>query len=120
MPEAPAPAPRVVSIEIPETDRRTPFVVVHVAVGPLTVAVGVALPRSGWLTVRPPLSILGKPAVATDPPGLWEEIEEMAIAAARNDPAAERHLTGHRLRRYSANSRSSGPSANVPVEGITP
>lgn len=100
MPEAPATAPRVVSIELPETDRRTPFVVVHVAVGPLTLALGVALPRSGWLTVRPPLSILGKPAVATDPPKLWGEIEALAIAAARNDPAAERHLTGHRYRRY--------------------
>ena len=98
-------APRVVSIELPETDRRTPFVVVHVAVGPFTVAVGVALPRSGWLTARPPLSILGKPAVATDPLALWDEIEALAIAAARNDPAAERHLTRHRYRRYSAASR---------------
>ncbi len=69
MPEPPAPAPRVVSIEIPKTERRTPFVVVHVAVGPLTLAVGVVLPRSGWLEVRPPLSILGKPAVTADPLG---------------------------------------------------
>jgi hypothetical protein len=96
----PAAAPRVVSIELPETDRRTPFVVVHVAVGPLTVAVGVALPRSGWLTVRPPLSILGKPAVATEPPSLWAEIEAQAIAAVRANAAAERHLTGHRHRRH--------------------
>lgn len=101
MPETPAPtAPRVVSIEVPETDRRTPFVVVHVAVGPLTVAVGVALPRSGWLTARPPLSIVGGPAVATDPPEMWDEVEALAIATVRADPAAERHLTGHRCRRH--------------------
>ncbi len=97
-----SPAPRVVSLEIPETDRRTPFVVVHVAVGPLTVALGVMLPRSGWLTVRPPLSILGKPAV-TGPPGLWEEIEAVAIAAAQDDPACHRHLTGHRTQRFKIN-----------------
>ena len=100
MSEASTTAPRVVSIEIPETDRRTPFVVVHVAVGPFTLALGVAYPRSGWLTVRPPLSVLGKPAVGTEPPELWDEIEALAIAAARNDPAAARHLNGHRYRRY--------------------
>ena len=100
MPDPTAPAPRVVSIELPKTDRRTPFVVVHVAAGPLTVAVGVAVPRSGWLTARPPLSITGKPAVATEPPELWDEIEALAIAAVRNDPAAERHLTMHRYQRY--------------------
>ncbi len=89
--------------------------VVRVAVGPLTVAVGVALPRSGWLEVRPPLSIVGKPAVTADPPGLWEEIEALAIAAARNDPAAERHLTGHRYRRYAGISDPpKGPPALQP------
>jgi hypothetical protein len=108
MPETPAPTvPRVVSIEIPESDRRTPFVVLHVAVGPLTLALGVALPRSGWLTVRPLLSILGKPAV-TGPPGLWEEVERLAIAAARNDPAARRHLTGHRYRSFESQTGISG------------
>ena len=112
MPETKAPAPRVVSIEIPVTDRRTPFVVVHVAVGPLTVALGVALPRSGWLTVRPPLSILGKPAVAAAP-ALWEEIEAMAVAAARDDPAARRHLTGHRSRRFEGQAGTARPTANT-------
>ena len=71
-PHAPArDAPRVVSIELPETDRRTPLAVVHVAVGPFTFAVGVVLPRSGWLEARPPLSVLGTPAVATEPQELW-------------------------------------------------
>jgi hypothetical protein len=118
-PETRAPAParapfmRVVSVELPETDRRTPFVVVHVAVGPLVLALGVALPRSGWLSVRPPLSVTGKPAVAAEPPGLWEEIEALAIAAARDDPAAARHLTGHRSRRYTANSGWPAPPAGV-------
>lgn len=83
MPETTVPVPRVVSIEIPETNRRTPFAVVHVAVGPLTVALGVVLPRSGWFMVRPPLSILGKPAV-TGPTGLWEKVERLAIAAVRH------------------------------------
>ncbi len=111
-----APAPRVVSIEIPETDRRTPFVVVHVAVGPLTVAVGVSLPRSGWLTARPPLSITGKPAVATDPPELWDEVEALAIAAARNTPDVERHLTRHRYRRYAG---TPAPTGSIPVSAPT-
>ena len=110
---AKAPAPRVVSLEIPETDRRTPFVVVHVAVGPLTLALGVVLLRSGWLSVRPPVSVLGEPAVATEPPGLWAEIEAVAVAAARDDPAAERHLTGHRTRRFRANSGGSPGSVSL-------
>ena len=116
MPETPTPAPRVVSIEILETDRRTPFVVVHVAVGPLTVAVGVTLPRSGWLEVRPPLSIVGEPAVATDPPELWERIEALAIATARSDPTAGRHLNRHRSQRYSAASTV----AAIPTQGALP
>ena len=106
----PAPAPRVVSLEIPETDRRTPFVVAHVAVGPLTLALGVVLLRSGWLSVRPPVSVLGKPAVATEPPALWAEIEAVAVAAARDDPAARRHLEGHRSRRFAAAAGSGPPS----------
>lgn len=116
----PAAAPRVVSIEIPDTDRRTPFVVVHVAVGPLTVTLGVAYPRSGWLTVRPPLSILGTPAVATDPPELWDEIEALALAAAHDDPAVEDHLTKHRYRRSVASSASANPPANHSTEGRKP
>ena len=121
MPKTPAPAPRVVSIEIPETDRRTPFVVVRVAVGPLTVAVGVALPRSGWLTLRPPLSILGKPAVETDPPELWDEVETLAIAAVRADPAAERHLTGHRYRRHvGAPAAPASTAATIPTGRVLP
>ena len=108
--ETTATALRVVSLEIPETDRRTPFVVVHVAVGPLTLALGVVLLRSGWLAVRPPVSVLGKPAVATEPPELWEEIEALAIAAARDDPAARRHLEGHRSRRFAAAASSGPPS----------
>ena len=115
----PALSPRVVSVEIPGTERRTPFVVVHVAVGPLTMAVGVMLLRSGWLTVRPPLSILGKPAVATDPPTLWEEIEALAIAAALNDPAAQHHLTGHRTRRFKTNCRMPEPAPTYQTEGVT-
>lgn len=94
--------PRVVAIDIPETERRIPFVVVHVAVGPLTMALGVALPRSGRLEVRRPLSIMGEPAVAASPE-LWAEIEAMAIAAAREDPAARLHLNMHRYRRNQAN-----------------
>ena len=119
MPEPPALAPRVVSIEIPETDRRTPFVVVHVAVGPLTLAIGVVLPRSGWLTVRPPLSILGKPAVTAEPAELWEEVEAVAVAAARNDPAG-RHLTGHRTRRFAANSGAACPPIDASIGRAAP
>ena len=105
---AKAPAPQVVSVEIPETDRRTPFVVVNVAVGPLTFAVGVVLPRPGWLEARPPVSVVGKPGV-TGPPRLWKRIEALAIAAARDDPAACRHLEGHRSRRFRANSEGASP-----------
>ena len=48
--------------------------------------------------------VLGKPAVATEPPALWAEIEALAVAAARADPAARRHLEGHRSRRFAASS----------------
>ena len=120
MPKPVAPTPRVVSIELPETARRTPFVVVHVAVGPITLAVGVALPRSGSLTARPPLAITGKPAAATEPPELWGQIEAVAIAAARHDPAADRHLSMHRYHRYVRTSAPSGSApTSVPREGST-
>ena len=105
-------APRAVSIEIPETERRTPLVLVRVALGPLTVAVGVVLTRSGWLEARPPLSVLGKPAVETEPPGQWDEVEAVAVAAVRGDAAAQRHLEGHRARRFRANA---GVPDNAPV-----
>lgn len=107
-----APAPRVVSVELPETDRRTPLAVARVAAGPFTFAVGVVLTRSGWLEARPPLSALGKPAVETQPPGLWAEVEAAAIAAVKGDAAAQRHLEGHRARRFRANA---GFQEHVPV-----
>jgi hypothetical protein len=93
---------------------------VAIAVGPLTLAIGVSVPRSGWLTARPPLSITGKPAVMTEPPELWDEIEALAIATMRNHPAAERHLTMHRSHRYARTSAPAGsPFVSVPIEGST-
>jgi hypothetical protein len=82
-----------------------------VGLGALVLELGVALPRLGCLTVRPPLSILGTPGVATEPPALWDEIEAVAVAAVQNDAAAQCHLIGHRSRRYDANWISSGPPA---------
>ena len=110
----------MVSIETPETDRRTLFVVVHVAARPLTFAIGLVLPRSGWLTVRPPLSIMGKPAVATEPAELWDEVEALAVTAARNDPAAGRHLTGRRTRRFAANLGAACPPMDASIGSAAP
>jgi hypothetical protein len=104
MTEAMPAVPHVVSVHVPKTDRRTPFVVVNVAVGPLVVALGVVMPRSGRLAVRPPLSILGEPAVAAAPE-IWAEVEKMAIAAAQADASARHHLTSHRYQRFNANSQ---------------
>lgn len=95
-------APRVISIDLPKTSRRTPLAMVNIGIGPLVLALGVIYPRSGWLTVRPLLSAAGLPAVTAEG-GLWAEIEALAIAAVRADSAARHHLQGHRKVRFQAN-----------------
>lgn len=93
-------APFVVAIEVPANalSRRTPFVVVYVALGPWALALGVALPRSGHLALRLPQSITGGPAVSALPE-LLAELEAVALKAVRADPAACRHLDTHRRNR---------------------
>lgn len=92
--------PAVVGIEIPAAalSRRMPFVVVHVALGPLALVLGVVLPRSGHLALRLPQSITGGPAVSASPE-LLAELEALALKAVRADRAACRHLDTHRRNR---------------------
>ena len=94
--------PRVISIDLPKTSRRTPLAMVNIGIGPLVLALGVIYPRSGWLTVRPLLSAAGLPAVTAEG-GLWAEREARAIAAVRADSAASHHLQDHRKVRFQAN-----------------
>lgn len=97
----PALVPRVVAVEIPPVHlrRRTPYVAVRMALGPLELVLGVVLPRHGSLALRVPPSILGAPAV-TAPPALLAEIEALALEAIRADLAACLHLNSHRRERF--------------------
>ena len=91
-------APRVVSLQMPETSRRIPLVMVAVAVGPLTLSLGVVLTRAGNLEIRPPADMLAGPGV-TAPPALLEAIRAAALGAVCRDQAAMRHLNYHRSSR---------------------
>ena len=100
-PEVPGEVPRVVAIEIPETSRRIALVMVAVAVGPLTLSLGVVLTRAGNLEIRPPVDMLDGPGV-TASPALLEAIKTAALGAVCRDRAAMQHLNYYRYRRNQA------------------
>lgn len=97
----PALVPQVVAVEIPPVHlrRRTPYVAVRLALGPVEVVLGVVLPRHGHLALRMPPSILGAPAVTASAETL-AGLEALALAAVRADRAACRHLDSHRRERF--------------------
>ena len=82
--------PRVVSVRPLAAQRRTPVAIVHVAIGPLVLVLGVVrLQRK--LRVRPPVADGGGPAIGAKPE-VWAPIEEAAIAAVKADRAALAHV----------------------------
>ena len=90
-PAAAEEAPRVVAIDMPETSRRIALVMVAVAVGSLTLSIGVVLTRAGNLEIRPPVDMLDGPGV-TASPALLEAIRTAALGAVCRDRDAMRHL----------------------------
>ena len=86
-------APRALSVHVPPGERRTPVAMVRVAVGPLELVLGVSRLKKAGLTVRPPATDGGAPAVSAAPE-VWAVIEKAAVGAVAADSAAREHVLG--------------------------
>ena len=88
---------RALSVRLPPGARRSPLVLVRIAVGPLVIELGVSRLRKSGLIVRSPVSEGGAPAIAASP-DVWAFVQRTAVSAVLRDHVAGQHLFGPGLR----------------------